>query len=129
MKTFAVPGFWLGVMLLTGTLIRPASGEGVLCGGWSEGSITNEWVISAANSAVKAQERVMSKGSKDDKSNPAKPVSITLISIVQAKQQLVAGMNYGLRLKVKVDGVAKEAEAVVWRKLDGEYELTSWGWK
>jgi hypothetical protein len=42
---------------------------------------------------------------------------------------LVAGMNYRLRLKVKVDGKVKEAEAVVWRKLSGEHELTSWTWK
>lgn len=81
-------------------------------------STTNTEVISAAQFAVKAQAAM-----------PDQKAAITLVEILSAQQQVVAGMNYRLRLKVKVDGTEKEAEAVVWRKLSGEHQLTSWAWK
>jgi len=123
MRSLSELTIFIGTMFLVGGIIQPASAGTNLCGGWSEAFITNDWVTSAANFAIKAQEQVMSK------ENPVKPVSLSLTEIVQAKQQVVAGMNYGLRLKVKCDGVAREAEVIVWRKLNGEYVLTSWVWK
>jgi hypothetical protein len=41
-------------------------------------------------------------------------------------------MNYRLRIKVKLDGREKDAEAVVWWqawKRPEPYQLTSWIWK
>ena len=59
------------------------------------------------------------------------PARLELIKILRAEEQVVAGMNYRLTLKVKVNGKEKQADAVVWwqnwRK-PNPYELTSWRW-
>ncbi|HVM48228.1 MAG TPA: hypothetical protein VMU04_09375 [Candidatus Acidoferrum sp.] len=95
-------------------------------GGYSPVAVTNKAVMGAAAFAVKAQQQVM----QDNKTEP--PGRIELAAITGAEQQVVAGMNYRLKLKVKVDGKEKEAEAVVWwqawRKPE-PYRLTSWQWK
>ena len=123
MKHLSGLGISLGLMFLMVVISRPAFGGTPLCGGWSEASITNGWVVSAANFAVKAKGQAMAK------EKPAKIVTFSLVEIMSVRQQVVAGMNYDLRLKVRVDGSVKEAEAVVWRKLDGEHLLTSWVWE
>jgi Aspartic acid proteinase inhibitor len=48
--------------------------------------------------------------------------------IEKAEQQIVAGTNYRLTLKVSDDGRERRADAIVWRKLDGQHALTSWTW-
>ena len=96
-----------------------------MVGGYSALAVTNKEVIDAAAFAVKIQQKVM----QHSKGEPAK---LELTAIEGAEQQVVAGMNYRLRLKVKVDGVEKDAEAVVWwqpwRKSE-PYQLTSWKWE
>jgi hypothetical protein len=87
-------------------------------GGYADAQATNAWVKEAAAFAVEAQGQTTATNER--------PV---LVELVSARQQVVAGLNYRLTLKVKAGGVTKEAEAVVWRKLDGEYRLTSWTWK
>lgn len=95
-------------------------------GGVSPGSVTDNNVIAAAAFAVTAQEKAMQN--KDD----PKPAKLKLVKILSAQQQVVAGMNFRLKLKVSVNGENKEAEAVVWwqawRKPD-PYRLTSWKWE
>ncbi|PUE10502.1 cystatin domain-containing protein [Limnohabitans sp. T6-20] len=49
--------------------------------------------------------------------------------VTQARQQVVAGLNYQLQLQVTQDGAARIAQTKVWRKLDGRYELTEWMWQ
>ena len=97
-----------------------------MVGGYSAIAVTNKEVIDAAAFAVKIQQ----KGMQPTKGEP--PAKLELTAIEGAEQQVVAGMNYRLRLKVKVDGVEKDAEAVVWwqpwRKSE-PYQLTSWNWK
>jgi hypothetical protein len=112
-----VPPFLLAVGLVVGTVQSSAAAEH-LVGGYSEVPTTNEQVIAAAQFAATTQ-------SISTESGP----EITIVEILSAQQQVVAGMNYRLRLKVKVDGTVREAGAVVWRKLDGKHELTSWTWK
>lgn len=60
------------------------------------------------------------------------PTKLELVKILGAEEQVVAGMNYRLTLKVTVNGTEKQAEAVVWwqawRK-PAPYELTSWKWE
>ena len=94
-------------------------------GGYSKASVTDKEVAAAAAFAVAAQEKAM----QDPKGG--KPAKLELVKVVDAEQQVVAGMNYKLKLKVKVDGKEKQAEAVVWwqawRKPD-PYQLTSWKW-
>ena len=97
----------------------PAPSE-VKPGGLSAASVTNAGVVTAAAAAISAQDNAMSAEKK---------VALTLVEIVSAQQQIVAGINYHLVLKVKVDSTEREAKAVVWKKLSGEYQLTSWAWK
>lgn len=53
---------------------------------------------------------------------------VSLVSLVKAEQQVVAGTNYRLCLKVKDKEQIKEASAVVFRNLKNRYALTSWNW-
>jgi hypothetical protein len=94
-------------------------------GGYAEADVSEKEVVAAAAFAVKAQADALRE--KPD----APPVKLELVRIVRAEQQVVAGMNFRLRLKVRHDGREKLAEAVVWwqawRKPD-PHELTSWRW-
>ena len=95
-------------------------------GGFAAASVTNKEVIAAAAFAIKAQQNALQK--KKD----VKPPKLELVTIMGAEQQVVAGMNYRLQLKAKLEGKEKKAEAIVWwqawRKPE-PYELTSWAWK
>jgi hypothetical protein len=82
-------------------------------GGFVEVGAGNSKVLKAAQFAVlKQAERTNS--------------NIKLISIVSAKQQLVAGMNYQLVLIVSINGENQKVSTVVYSKLDGTYQLRSW---
>ena len=54
--------------------------------------------------------------------------TIAFASMVFAQRQAVAGTNYKLCLKVKVNGISKRAEAVVFRNPQKEYTLNGWRW-
>jgi len=102
--------------------VVPVSGQGFpVLGGSSEVSVDDPGVVDAANFAVAAQER--------KEKEQGNHVNIRLEAILGATQQVVAGTNYTLRLKLKVHRADKEAVAVVWRKLSGSHELTSWEWR
>jgi hypothetical protein len=110
---------FLIVAMLLNTVQQSARAEDIV-GGYSKASATNAEVIAAAQFAVRE------KAAKEPKT------AVSLVEILGAEQQVVAGMNYRLKLKVKVNGAEKIAEAVVWwqawRKPD-PYQLTSWEWK
>ena len=54
---------------------------------------------------------------------------LTFQAIEKAEQQVVAGMNYRMTVRVLDAGKARQATAVVWHKLgNAGYELTSWKW-
>jgi hypothetical protein len=95
-------------------------------GGYATASVTNKEVVAAAAFAIKAQEKAMQQ--KKD----GEPPKLELITILGAEEQVVAGKNYRLQLKMKLNGKEKTAEVLVWwqawRKPD-PYELTSWNWK
>jgi len=96
-----------------------------LVGGYSQVPVTDKEVAAAADFAVGAQQKAMQdlKTDKDGK--------LELVKILDAEQQVVAGVNYRLKLLVKVNDKEKQAEVVVWwqawRKPD-PYQLTSWKW-
>jgi hypothetical protein len=94
-------------------------------GGYVTGAVANKEVVAAAAFAVNAQQKAM-----QEKKNVDSP-TLELVTILQAEQQVVAGINYRLKLKVKLNGKEKPAEAIVWwqawRKPD-PYQLTSWTW-
>jgi len=54
--------------------------------------------------------------------------TIVFTSMVYAQQQIVAGTNFKLCIKVKVNGTSKRAETVVNRDLQKQFKLTSWKW-
>lgn len=115
----------VGLYLAT-SLLAVCFAEEPKSGGYSAIQITNKEAIDAAAFAVKIQQKVMQH------TNGEPPVKLELTAFEAAEQKIVAGMNYRLRLKVKVDGVEKNAEAVVWwqpwRKSE-PYQLMSWSWK
>lgn len=85
-------------------------------GAYRDVPATNKEVVAAAEFAVKAQ-RLKEKGKLD------------LAAVVKAEQQVVAGINYRLKLLVAVDGGNRDAEVVVWSKLDKTHQLTNWTWQ
>lgn len=85
-------------------------------GGWSAADPLSSEVQEAARfavqtMAVQSQSRILYK------------------DVIQASQQVVAGLNYQLQLQVTQDGVARVAQAKVWRQLDGRHALTEWTWQ
>ena len=51
---------------------------------------------------------------------------ISLISIQRAERQVVAGLNYRMRLRVKIKGKTQDMNAVVYQNLKRQYSLSSW---
>ena len=95
-------------------------------GGSNAAPVTKPEVMAAAIFAIQAEALAM-KEKKD-----APPAKIELIKILSAEEQVVAGMNYRLKLKVKLNGKEREADAVVWWqawRTPAPYQLTSWNWK
>lgn len=95
-------------------------------GGFSKASAIDSELVAAASFAVKAQGELMQK----KKDSP--PAKLKLIKVISAQQQVVAGINYRMKLEVDLNGGTHEVDAVVWwqawRKPD-PYRLTSWKWK
>ncbi|WP_396440334.1 cystatin domain-containing protein [Limnohabitans sp.] len=48
--------------------------------------------------------------------------------VTQARQQVVAGLNFDLHIQVTLDGASRNASAKVWRQPDGAYHLQAWAW-
>ena len=126
MKTKYIPTYIAAFFLFTAACPTAAMAQHSIPGGFASTSVTNKEVVAAAAFAIKAQEEKMPR--KNDGKNP----KIELVKILGAEQQVVAGMNYRLQLKIKVDGDENTAEAVVWwqawRK-SAPYQLTAWNWK
>ncbi len=116
-----------GTFLLSSIMMGLTTGcQKTKPGGYAPAAVTQQEVLAAATFAIQAQEKAMrAKGETAH-------AKLELIKVVQAQQQVVAGMNYRLTLKVKVDGSEREAEAVVWWqawRTEAPYELTSWRWR
>ena len=93
-------------------------------GAYARTAVTSETVVAAAQFAIAAQAKALQKD--------APAARLELVAIQRAEQQVVAGMNYRLQLKVRHDGAVKEAEAVVWWQAwnqEEPYRLTSWIWR
>ena len=93
-------------------------------GGYTAAAVTNQEVVAAAQFAIATQAKTLQQD--------APTARLELASIQQAEQQVVAGMNYRLRLKVRHDGAEKLVEAVVWWQAwsqEEPYRLTAWTWR
>jgi hypothetical protein len=116
----------IGLILLVCLLALDGQAQESRPGGYSTTSVTSKQVVAAANFAVEAQKKAI-----QEKSDEAS-AKLELVSIQAAEQQVVSGMNYRLKLKVKLDDEEKTAETIVWwqawRRPD-PYHLTSWHWE
>ena len=88
------------------------------CGGYTKAETDDTEVAAAANFAMKARENTLRKDDKD--------ASVSLVAIVEAAKQVVAGINYKMLLKVNINDKDQLVEVVVWKKLSDDYELCSW---
>jgi len=112
------------LLLATTCVIASQAQESV--GGYSPVGVTSKEVIDAAAFALRAQQKAM----QNRQGGPT--ARLELSAIVGAERKVVAGMNYRLRLKVKLNGREKNAEAVVWWQAwrsPQPYQLSSWTWK
>ena len=85
----------------------------------------SESIRNAAAYAIQAQERLLHSG----KDVPGQ--KLTLVKIITAREQVVAGVNYHLRLLVKTNHKDRQADVIVWWQAWREpdpYQLTSWKW-
>ncbi len=87
-------------------------------GAYSKAETDDSDVAAAANFAMKAREKTLRKTDKD--------AMVSLLEIVKASKQVVAGINYKMRLKVYINDKDQLVEVVVWKKLSDDYELSSW---
>lgn len=106
-------------LILSIMTVVPVSAQ--MMGGYSDVPVTDPGVIAAANFAVSEQ--------AGKEHAPRGHHGFKLDEILSAKQQVVAGMNYDLELKVKVNHGKKNAQAIVYKNLRDSYQLTSWVWK
>jgi hypothetical protein len=84
-----------------------------VAGGYSEVGANDPGVLRAARFATREEGRRLGR-------------AVSLVAVRRAEQQVVAGLNYRLRLSVQIGGRAREADAVVYQNLKGAYSLTSW---
>lgn len=98
-------------MLAIGVIANTSSAQ--IAGGYGDADVADKTVKTAANVAVKRLAKI-----------DGHPV--TLISIVKAEQQVVAGMNYRLVMKVRELKRTRTYTVVVFRSLKGKYSLSKW---
>lgn len=84
-----------------------------IAGGYGERSVTDPAVLYAARFAVREESRREGR-------------RISLLAIKRAESQVVAGLNYRLRLSVRHGGEVQEVRAVVYQNLQRAYRLSSW---
>lgn len=95
-----------------------------LPGGFTAVPVNQSEVTQAAAFAVEAEWQALKAAGQ--------PAPLELLSILSAEQQVVAGVNYRLSLKVKRNGQEQVADAVVWWQAWRQpepYRLTSWEWR
>lgn len=103
------------VGLVIGGCVSSAETTSNAVGGYSEVAIDDPEVVAAARFAVTAQQDATGE-------------LIQYQRVIQAEQQVVAGMNYRLMIGVLEGGRSGTADVVVNRDPQGTYSLTSWVW-
>ncbi len=86
-----------------------------IAGGYGSVDTKDPQVRAAARYAVAVENKKIRSG-------------VVFILLVKAEQQVVAGMNYKMCLKVRNGKRIRYATAVVYRDLKGKRSLTSWDW-
>lgn len=104
----------LALIVLPVACLATAAGAQPVAGGFHKAPVDDAEIKAAADFAVSAA-----------------PKKVKLAEIVSASQQVVAGMNYSLCLRVKGRNIGqltggRFVAAKVFRGLDRTYRLTSW---
>ena len=89
-----------------------------MCGSYSKAEADDSEVAAAANFAMLAKEKELRKSDQDAR--------VSLVEIIEALKQVVAGVNYKMKLRVNMNGNEILAEVIVWKKLSDDYDLCSW---
>lgn len=116
MKLQMKKSLWIVIAALSiifGGALKVSAQQEPIAGGYTEASVTDPEVVSAAKYAVRAE------GQKQR-------ARISLISIRRAEVQVVAGLNYRLGLRVNVNGKRQDVTAIVYKNLKRQYSLTKW---
>jgi hypothetical protein len=93
----------------------PAASSEAIPGGWSRSETNADDVQEAARFAVQAY--------------AVKHHSRTLYKdVVDAHSQVVAGVNFKLKLQVLHNGEARTAQVTVWHQINDQYQLIDWAW-
>ena len=120
-KTMTLTAFLLSLLAACADV---TSAPRSIPGGYAAVPVNQSEVTQAAAFAVEAERQALKAARQ--------PASLELVSVLSAEQQVVAGVNYRLSLKVKRNGQEQVADAVVWwqawRQPD-PYRLTSWAWR
>ena len=110
--------FWMLLIALVPGLVHATSvvteAAAPIAGGWQP-ALIEESVLEIARFALAERQ-----------GQEAKP--LRLLSVREASRQVVAGLNYRLRLRVKRGGRDREASATVYQDLQGQRHLTGWTW-
>jgi len=119
MKRFSFLLAMASVWLLTGCFGSPP-----MPGGYAKASTSDPTVVSAAEFAVKAARQEMPG---------ILTATLKLQRVLAAQQQVVAGMNYRLTLRVLTNSGARDVEAVIYKPIGSDetrpaFKLTSWKW-
>lgn len=112
-KNWRVVAIVAALNIVLGAISSVSAQQLPIAGGYAEASTSDPEVVSAASFAIRAEGRKIG-------------ARISLLSIERAEVQVVAGLNYRLHLKVKVNGRTQDATAVVYRNLRQTYSLSSW---
>ncbi|HEV7892878.1 MAG TPA: GerMN domain-containing protein [Pyrinomonadaceae bacterium] len=84
-----------------------------VAGGYAEAAANDPGVLRAARFAVREEGRRLGR-------------AVSLLAVRRAEKQVVAGLNYRLRLSVSYGGRKREVSALVYQNLKGAYSLTDW---
>jgi hypothetical protein len=103
----------LCVVIINASAGAPARQTTPLAGGYGDARVSEQGVLEAARFAVREEGRREGR-------------RVSLVAVRRAETQVVAGLNYRLRLSVRAGGRTRDATAVVYRNLKGVYSLTSW---
>lgn len=117
--------YYLTAILMLGCVgcAATANGGKPLSGGFTEADPGEASVLKAADFAVRDQLEELQKESSTAR--------LSLVKVMAAEKQVVAGVNYRLSLKVLCNGTEKQAEVIVWWqswRTPNPYQLTTWTW-
>ncbi len=106
-------------ILFLGLVFLGSWGLAQMAGGFGKADVKDPQVIAAAKFALETKNSSMKRSGAR---------AYGLLEIQKAQIQVVAGLNYQVCIKVKLGGVLRVAEAMVYQNLEQKYSLSSWVW-